>query len=207
MRASGSAPVPHQAKGGLLAGGTDQQAVADLFAKPGHIAERRQVDQVQRHISIIKGTQQGLERHPGDRGRCHRCALAGRLRGLYRQSTMIDRNRQLGRQGEGNRRGDLLAVLKGEIELPHIGRTGRQTGRQAVAAQTLAIVDKLGMELRGEQGRPVRARLDSNLDRDLGFDSLSRAELILRLDRAFRVRLPDWLINDAEPLVSAEPIG
>jgi 1-acyl-sn-glycerol-3-phosphate acyltransferase len=69
--------------------------------------------------------------------------------------------------------------------------------REAIAAQTLAIVNKLATELRGEQGRPVRAKLESNLDRDLGFDSLGRAELILRLDRAFRVRLPDQLINDA----------
>jgi 1-acyl-sn-glycerol-3-phosphate acyltransferase len=68
---------------------------------------------------------------------------------------------------------------------------------EAIAAQTLAIVQKLATELHGKQGRPVRAQLESNLDRDLGFDSLGRAELILRLDRAFRVRLPDRLINDA----------
>ncbi len=82
------------------------------------------------------------------------------------------------------------------------------TGREAVAAQTLAVVEKLATELRGEQGRPVLAQLDSNLDRDLGFDSLGRAELILRLDRAFRVRLPDRLINDAiTPRDLVEAIG
>ncbi len=86
--------------------------------------------------------------------------------------------------------------------------TEASTGREAVAAQTLAIVDKLATELRGEQGRSVLAQLDSNLDRDLGFDSLGRAELILRLDRAFRVRLPDRLINDAvTPRDLVEAIG
>jgi 1-acyl-sn-glycerol-3-phosphate acyltransferase len=36
------------------------------------------------------------------------------------------------------------------------------------------------------------------LDRDLGLDSLSRAELFLRLERAFRIRLPEQLLAEAE---------
>lgn len=40
--------------------------------------------------------------------------------------------------------------------------------------------------------------LDSDLDRAFGLDSLGRAELILRLDRAFNVRLPDRLIGEAD---------
>jgi len=62
---------------------------------------------------------------------------------------------------------------------------------------TLAVVVKLAEELRPSRSGRVAATLDSNLDRDLGFDSLSRAELILRLDRLFKVRLPDQLIGDA----------
>jgi acyl carrier protein len=45
--------------------------------------------------------------------------------------------------------------------------------------------------------RRVAVTLDSDLDRDLGLDSLGRAELVLRIDRAFRVHLPDQLIADA----------
>jgi len=37
----------------------------------------------------------------------------------------------------------------------------------------------------------------SDLDRDLGLDSLGRAELVLRIDRAFKVHLPDRLLADA----------
>ena len=41
-------------------------------------------------------------------------------------------------------------------------------------------------------------RLDSSLDRDLGFDSLARAELILRIENAFNVRLPENTLALAE---------
>ena len=44
---------------------------------------------------------------------------------------------------------------------------------------------------------PRLVRLDSDLDRDPALDSLSRAELLLRLDRALKVQLPERLIGDA----------
>jgi acyl carrier protein len=45
-----------------------------------------------------------------------------------------------------------------------------------------------------------RAGLDSLLDRDWGFDSLSRAELLLRTERAFATHLPEQLLGEAESL-------
>jgi 1-acyl-sn-glycerol-3-phosphate acyltransferase len=42
--------------------------------------------------------------------------------------------------------------------------------------------------------------LDSSLERDWGFDSLSRAELLLRVERAFSVRLPERLLSEADTL-------
>ncbi|MGZ5910221.1 MAG: AMP-binding protein [Reyranella sp.] len=45
-----------------------------------------------------------------------------------------------------------------------------------------------------------RAGLDSSLDRDWGFDSLSRAELLLRIERAFGTHLPERLLGEAETL-------
>ncbi|MGD8356246.1 MAG: AMP-binding protein, partial [Methyloceanibacter sp.] len=42
--------------------------------------------------------------------------------------------------------------------------------------------------------------MDSSLERDWGFDSLSRAELLLRIERAFSVRLPERLLGEAETL-------
>jgi len=56
----------------------------------------------------------------------------------------------------------------------------------------LRIVDEMLRELR--PGAPVRApRLDDSIERDLALDSLSRVELVLRIERAFGVRLPEQL--------------
>jgi acyl carrier protein len=68
---------------------------------------------------------------------------------------------------------------------------------EAIAARIVAIVRGLAVELRPQSGRAPRVDLDSDLDRDAGLDSLGRAELLLRLDREFKVRLPDRLIGDA----------
>ena len=64
--------------------------------------------------------------------------------------------------------------------------------------ELVAVIGELVLELHPHMRRTLVVRLNSNLDRDLGFDSLARAELLLRLDRAFRVRLPEQLIGDAE---------
>ena len=84
--------------------------------------------------------------------------------------------------------------------------------RAAITNQTISIIVELARELRASRRGTVAATTDSELDRDLGFDSLGRAELILRLDRAFKVRLPDRLIADArtpsdliEAILAADP--
>jgi 1-acyl-sn-glycerol-3-phosphate acyltransferase len=53
-------------------------------------------------------------------------------------------------------------------------------------------------ELHPHLRRSTPVGLDSDFDRDLALDSLGRAELILRLDKAFRVRLPDHLLSEAD---------
>lgn len=60
----------------------------------------------------------------------------------------------------------------------------------------LALVDELVRELRPES--KGSAGLDSALDRDLGLDSLARVELLSRVERAFSVRLPEGLLEQAE---------
>ncbi|MGI9476570.1 MAG: AMP-binding protein [Hyphomicrobiaceae bacterium] len=84
--------------------------------------------------------------------------------------------------------------------------------RAAITNQTINIIVELARELRASRIGAIAATTDSDLDRDLGFDSLGRAELILRLDRAFKVRLPDRLIADArtpadlvEAILAADP--
>ncbi len=66
-----------------------------------------------------------------------------------------------------------------------------------VPARLLEIVADLARELQPE--RPGAAvHLDADLDRDLGFDSLSRVELLLRLERGLEVRLPEQIFATAQ---------
>ncbi len=67
----------------------------------------------------------------------------------------------------------------------------------AAAESTLEIVRDLALELHSEWRRTLIVELDSDLDRDLGYDSLGRAELLLRLSRAFGVVLSERLIGEA----------
>jgi 1-acyl-sn-glycerol-3-phosphate acyltransferase len=82
----------------------------------------------------------------------------------------------------------------------------------------LRIVNGLADELRAGGIRLLRAELDDSLERDLGFDSLERAELAQRLEKAFGVRLPPhtlataktprdllWAIGGRNAAVAAEP--
>ncbi|HSN21812.1 MAG TPA: acyl carrier protein, partial [Usitatibacter sp.] len=61
------------------------------------------------------------------------------------------------------------------------------------AAALLGIVAGLLRETQPAGGAPPVPTLDSSLERDLGIDSLARVELLLRIERAFDVRLPEHL--------------
>ncbi len=63
----------------------------------------------------------------------------------------------------------------------------------------LQLIATLRDELRAANfAAPSPVTLDSRFDRDLGFDSLARAELLLRIETEFAVRLPAELLSDAE---------
>jgi len=74
----------------------------------------------------------------------------------------------------------------------------------AVAEQALherdliAVVTGLVRELHPQRIRFIDIVPSSRIERDLGIDSLGRTELILRIERAFRVRLPAQTIGEAE---------
>ena len=53
-------------------------------------------------------------------------------------------------------------------------------------------------ELHPQRVRFIDVQPSSRIERDLGIDSLGRTELILRVERAFRVRLPAQTIGEAE---------
>lgn len=77
-----------------------------------------------------------------------------------------------------------------------VGRTAETI--DATAEAVLRVVRDLVVELHPTMVDPRFVRLDSDLDRDLALDSLSRAELLLRLDRRFKVQLPESLIGAAD---------
>ena len=66
----------------------------------------------------------------------------------------------------------------------------------SVEQQVLAVVTELVTELRG--GVPAAVARGDSLETDLGISSLERVELLIRLERAFGVRLGDAAMSDAE---------
>lgn len=83
-------------------------------------------------------------------------------------------------------------------------RPRRSEGPQEVAEAVLAELNGLLSELTPQV--QTTARLDSDIDRELGIDSLGRVELVVRLEQRFSVRLPADTFARAETpddLVSA----
>ncbi len=77
------------------------------------------------------------------------------------------------------------------------GQAPISNGHRDLANELLRIVSDLAHELHPHLRKAAPVTLETDLDRDLGLDSLGRAELILRLDKAFKVRLPDQLLSEA----------
>ncbi len=95
---------------------------------------------------------------------------------------------------------------------PREGESPLKPSAAEVGAQVLNIVRGLVAELHPNLVDPRLVRLDSDLDRDLALDSLSRAELLMRLDRHFKIELPETLLGKAntpqdivEAVVEAAP--
>jgi 1-acyl-sn-glycerol-3-phosphate acyltransferase len=78
-----------------------------------------------------------------------------------------------------------------------------QKTREQIGLSLVAIATELARELNPE--RPRIGGLTGSLERDWGFDSLTRAELLLRVERAFSVRVPDALLGEAETLEDVVP--
>ncbi|MDE2606894.1 MAG: AMP-binding protein [Burkholderiales bacterium] len=68
----------------------------------------------------------------------------------------------------------------------------------AAADALLALVDATLRELHADTAELPPVTLGSELDRDLGFDSLGRTELLLRIERRFGVNLPEDTLARAE---------
>ena len=70
--------------------------------------------------------------------------------------------------------------------------------QDAFAERLLTEVRGLAAKLQPKLASVASATLDSQLDRDLGFDSLGRVELIARLEKAFDVHLAERTFSEAE---------
>jgi acyl carrier protein len=75
---------------------------------------------------------------------------------------------------------------------------GQGSGEDARVEQLLDIVRAVVTEVRSTARAPSAIGLDAALDRDLGLDSLARVELLLRIERAFGVTLPENTLQLAE---------
>ena len=67
----------------------------------------------------------------------------------------------------------------------------------SLAYDLIGVVKDLVRELHGTSASSLDVALSSRLDRDLGIDSLGRTELVLRIERAFRIRLPVSVMGEA----------
>jgi 1-acyl-sn-glycerol-3-phosphate acyltransferase len=79
-----------------------------------------------------------------------------------------------------------------------VDEVGKPEVPKANAESLLEIVGQAARELAPSSKGPRKVRLDSRLDRDLGFDSLGRVELITRLEDHFGVGLPESVLAAAD---------
>src|SRR5512134_3617333 len=67
-----------------------------------------------------------------------------------------------------------------------------------LAPVLLDIVRQTYLDLHRQPECGIRVTLDSSLDRELGFDSLARVELLTRVEGALGVALPEATLQTAE---------
>jgi 1-acyl-sn-glycerol-3-phosphate acyltransferase len=84
------------------------------------------------------------------------------------------------------------------ISIMNLGVVGKTSDANALALRLIAVVRDLVRELHGPRASTFDVALSSRLDRDLGIDSLGRTELIVRIERVFRTRLPVSIMGEAD---------
>jgi 1-acyl-sn-glycerol-3-phosphate acyltransferase len=76
--------------------------------------------------------------------------------------------------------------------------TKNNSPNETDAVKLLGIVGKLASELQRNSIQHITPTLDSSLDRDLGFDSLTRVELMARIEKAYDLVISDQTLAIAE---------
>ncbi len=82
--------------------------------------------------------------------------------------------------------------------LTSTNRNRSKDQQEASLATVVLIVRQLSEELHPHDRRARTIGLDTSLDKDLGFDSLGRVELLARIERAFDVTLQEEVFATAE---------
>ncbi|RWC36298.1 MAG: acyl-phosphate glycerol 3-phosphate acyltransferase [Mesorhizobium sp.] len=72
--------------------------------------------------------------------------------------------------------------------------------RRSREGDLIAVVREFVNELQPQRANAIDISPSSRIERDLGIDSLGRTELILRIERAFRVRLPTQIVGEADTI-------
>ncbi|WP_292486068.1 AMP-binding protein [Mesorhizobium sp.] len=72
--------------------------------------------------------------------------------------------------------------------------------RRSREGDLIAVVREFVHELQPKRANAIDISPSSRIERDLGIDSLGRTELILRIERAFRVRLPTQIVGEADTI-------
>src|SRR6516165_1384875 len=72
------------------------------------------------------------------------------------------------------------------------------TEQQQRERDLIAVVVDFVRELHPQRSKYMEVLPSSQIERDLGIDSLGRTELVLRIERAFHARLPGEIIGEAE---------
>ena len=66
------------------------------------------------------------------------------------------------------------------------------------AGVLLETVRRFAAESHARSGGEIQVTLDSSFEKDLCLDSLGRVELLMRVERAFGISLPEQLLASAE---------
>ena len=79
----------------------------------------------------------------------------------------------------------------------NVSRSGKLA---ETAARLLEIAGHLLAEIHPKQERSFKPVLDSSLDRDLGLDSLAQVELLARVEKSFKISLPEQTLATVDTL-------
>ena len=85
----------------------------------------------------------------------------------------------------------------------NLALASREHGPQARERELAAVIQDLLRELHPQRPTTLDVTQSSRLERDLGIDSLGRTKLILRVERAFDVRLAGRAAGEAETVGEA----